>query len=484
MKSSNRRFLFGILVLFLCVDLLTSAYHYYHLSFDGDLTKIGTPIKWYEAIMQDPFGIHAVTTGEMYSGAGRYMCHWFTVFWCKYVFDLIHTFVANPVVSIYIMTASIAMLVHVMFLWIVMLYVRVIKPLDRFYTIFLWCFATIFIQYGDYYHSIGIIDRSPSYIFFYGLQLMFLAFYFYPFFKLFHQSENRFSILTHIFLIIASIYLAFSSVLVQPVFFVLLAVLFVAYLLFRKDTKWNHFFKNKSVILHFSLFFLLCVYAFYVSKYNSERTSITTVSERYYLLLKGIYYLLTYDLALPFIGLLLGFNYYLIRKNNQSEWLKHFNRNYILIGLFAFLYIGLLPLGGYRTYRPFIVRYDTFLPVTLALVYLCVSTTMYLLSSLQWTNQTKGYVVFIATFMLIFTYVDRNLEQNNNACQHEVLYYMHRNHDTIIPMPLHCNVGTWNTTDYHDQEVMITLNKLYKQWDIIEPYQTLKVIKNEKNHND
>jgi hypothetical protein len=60
---------------------------------------------------------------------------------------------------------------------------------------------------------------------------------------------------------------------------------------------------------------------------------------------------------------------------------------------------------------------------------------------------------------------------------------MHRNHDTIIPMPLHCNVGTWNTTDYHDQEVMITLNKLYKQWDIIEPNQTLKVVKNEKNHN-
>jgi uncharacterized membrane protein YiaA len=195
------------------------------------------------------------------------------------------------------------------------------------------------------------------------------------------------------------------------------------------------------------------------------------------LLLKGIYYLLTYDLALPLIGLLLGVNYYLIKKSTHSDWIQRFNRNYILIALFAILYIGLLPLGGYRTYRPFIVRYDTFLPVTLALVYLCVSTTIYLLSTLQWSNRTKGYFIFIATFMLFFTYADRNLERNHNACQHEVLYYMHRNHDTIIPMPLHCNVGTWNTTDYYDQEVMITLNKLYKQWDIIEPYQTLKVVK-------
>ena len=186
----SKRILLVFLVIFLTGDLLVSAYHYYNLSFDGDLPKIGLPYLWYEKVMTDPFGIHALTTGEMYSGAGRYMCHWFTVFWCHQVYDAIYFFVKDPVICIYLTTTSIAMLVHVLFLLVVWLYVRTIVSLTALHSMMVLCLTTLFIQYGEFYHSIGIIDRSPSYIFFYGLQLMFFALWAYPFFRAYHHRSR------------------------------------------------------------------------------------------------------------------------------------------------------------------------------------------------------------------------------------------------------------------------------------------------------
>lgn len=42
------------------------------------------------------------------------------------------------------------------------------------------------------------------------------------------------------------------------------------------------------------------------------------------------------------------------------------------IGVFSLFYILLLPLGGYRDYRPNVLRHDTILPITLSLIFVLV----------------------------------------------------------------------------------------------------------------
>lgn len=474
--SSRHRVLLLILLLFLGSDLLLSAYHYYNLPFDGDLTKIGGPFRWYEEVMKDPFGIAAVTEGTKYSGAGRYMCHAWTVFWCNEVFPLIRAAVGDPVVAIYLLSSGIAMLVHLFFLLMAWLYVRVTESINGLYTLFTLCFATVFIQYGSFYHSIGIIDRSPSYIFFYALQLLFFSLYLLPFYRAYQRQTLRFSVLQHVLLALGAVYLAFSSVLTQPVYFVMLFLAGAAFLLSPRNDRWRRFLLHRHILPHLLWMLLLCAYAFYVSKFNNENTLHTTIWERYRLLAKGVYYLFTYDRALPWMSALTVLNFALIHRFAEPLHQKRLKGLFLAVLAFGVVYTGLLPLGGYRSYRPYIVRYDTFMPVTLAWIMALSVSTLHLLHMLPQVR-VKKYLVAVLVFMGIFSWYDRDLEKDANACQQEVLYYLHRQTDTLIEMPRHCNVGTWYTTDYDDQTIMDVLNKLYRKWGIIQQDQMLYVRK-------
>jgi hypothetical protein len=470
----SKRILFIFLLLFLTGDLLVSAYHYYNLSFDGDLPKIGLPYLYYEKVMTDPFGFDAVFNGEMYSGAGRYMCHWFTVFWCHEIYCVIHSVVKDPVVSIYLSTTAIAMLVHFLFLGLVWLFVRVLVPLTKLQSLMVLSLATIFIQYGEFYHSIGIIDRSPSYIFFYGLQLVLFALWAFPFFNAFHTRHYQLNWVQSIVWVFFSVYLSFSSVLTQPIWFVVCLLMSLGYIFSPKDSEWKRFVRSPHIGLHFSWFLLLCLYAFYVAQFNNEKTNTTTLVQRYGLLLKGIYYWITYDLAIPFMTIWLGVNAYLMHRFSKVGW-HRFKQISFWIALFAVCYIGLLPFGGYRAYRPFILRYDTIMPVTFGLVFLLVSSSIFLVKEL--TNERLKIIYGAGLFLVgfLFSRADRHLELDENEPQHEVLYYLHHNKDTMVAMPVHCNVGTWSTSDYKDPVILQMLTSLYKEWDILQPYQTLYI---------
>lgn len=461
------------MILFLGFDLILSAYHYYHFSFDGDLTKIGTPILWYENVMNDPFGINAVTTKIEYGGAGRYFCHQYTVWWCKYGFNLVHSFIKDPVVSVYLMASLFAMLVHVMFLGISYVYIRLVRPMNGLLTLCCLCICTLFIQYGKYYHSIGIIDRSSSYIFFYAFPLLIFALYAYPFFKAYQTANYKLPTWIHLMLIPLTFIVSFSCALIQPIVFIIAILSSIFFIYLPKDSRWNQFLKSNHIRFHFLFLLAVCLYAFYVTQFNVEKTHINTLADRYFLLIKGIYYLFFYDTALIYMGIWIGINLFMLNKMNDASF-KFYRNQLGLILLFSILYVGLLPFGGYRTYRPYIVRYDTFMPVTFALIYFIGITTIHILA-LNNTKYSKGYIGLIVLFIGIFTWVDRDLESNHNKEQKEVLYILHHSSDTLINMPRHCNVGTWSTTDYDDEQILVMLNKIFIQWEIIKPYQRVYV---------
>lgn len=473
----NKRLLVVFLGLFLACDLLVSAYHYYNLGIDGDLPKIGLPYRWYEDVMQDPFGFDAVLNSKTYSGAGRYMCHWWTVFWMHNVYGIIFSFVKNPIVSIYLCTTAIAMMVHLFFVILVWRYVSVVVTLSRIQSLIVLCIATIFIQYGNYYHSFGIIDRSPSYIFFYALQLLFFALWAFPFFTAYHKNKFTLHPVIHLFWVFFSVYLAFSSVLTQPVWFVVCLLMFIAYVLSSPSSLWRQFLLSKTILFHFVWFLLICIYAFYVSKFNNEKTNVTTLSERYLLLLKGIYYWMFYSPVIPIVLCWLGLNFFLIHRFFNSITWNFFKYQAMWIGLFVFCYIVLLPMGGYRSYRPFIIRYDTIMPVTLGLIYLIASSSVYLLKNIVNRKFNIYYGICLIGIGLIFTNADKDLELNSNDCQHQVMYYLYQSTDTLVPLPTHCNVGTWNLSDYNEPVIIDMLTSQYKVWGILKPYQQLYIRK-------
>ena len=139
------------------------------------------------------------------------------------------------------------------------------------------------------------------------------------------------------------------------------------------------------------------------------------------------------------------------------------------IGIFAFLYILLLPLGGYRDYRPNILRYDTIMPITLSLFFIFGISTLYLFK--QMTNKQKTwYIPIIFVMLLLFTISD-TAEFDTNKCERSALKEISESKDKIVELKCDCNVLAWNKLikpeDSELQAQLLTIwritndNKLY-----------------------
>jgi hypothetical protein len=227
-------------------------------------------------------------------------------------------------------------------------------------------------------------------------------------------------------------------------------------------------------MFHLGFMLLLCLYAFYVSRFNSEKTNLNSVSERYSLLAKGIYYIFTQNSSMLWIAILLIGNYLLMFRNEVMFNKRKYIKLLIPILIFSAIYISLLPLGGYRSYRPFIIRYDTLMPITFMLVFLLLVTSIHILSHIKNSKYQVYYGLALMVFIAIFSIEDRHLERDHNQCQKQSFYEMKANKDSVIQIPRKCTMGTWSIQDADDIHVQAMLTKLYRQWDIIEPYQTLK----------
>lgn len=196
---------------------------------------------------------------------------------------------------------------------------------------------------------------------------------------------------------------------------------------------------------------LMCLYSIFLNSYNSQdQGEIVSLARRYMLLPNGIWKHLFHSLGLPLLLALITLNVALIKKNNSLEG-KKLIRILKWIGIFSFLYIILLPLGGYRTYRPFIIRYDTVMPVTVALIYFFGASSYYLLQVLSGRVKNK-YVILIAASLSLFTIVDID-GLDKNKCEKEAFSKMASSKEKIVTLPKDCFVMSWsNIYDYKKSE--------------------------------
>lgn len=469
-----RQYFWVIFLLLLAIDFVQSNYHYSNLPMDGDTPRVAAPMIWYQNVLDDPIGIAAITTQEKYSGAGRYVCHAVTQWWFTDVYDLVKKVVGDPVHSIYYTSTLLVALLHLCFICLAYFYTKQNEKFNFKKFIPIALLASVLIQLNSFYDCIGFLDRAIDYVLFYALPITVLLFYLMPFYKNQFAADKKIPLWQYVGLVILAPVLAFSGPLIQPIVFII-ALLYFAGIFIK-----NPFFKIKrnNALLGQLLFFVICcLYAFYVSQFNSESSEYKPLTERYILLAKGLARILTLRIAWALIITFLGFNFYYIMKHKIVKQVKLKAIFWFAI-MFCAIYILLLPLGGYRVYREYIIRYDTFIPVTLTFFFLLFYTSYNILNHLR-DNKKLYYQLGLFMFCIIFLIADKKTEREANYCQQGQLYEIMASEETVIRKEYKCNVLVWDVRSIYDVENMKAINIMLRRWGILQSAQRVEFYESE-----
>ena len=462
-----------LLILFFIDSVFTYLQMYHSMFIDGDLIGIVVPSPDYQKVLNDPLAFNVILNNEIYPAPNRFFAHFFL----KTTFDHLPIIVQNffdPIDSLYISMALSRILIQVILIGLLSLWIIKITSLNRKYRI---KFSDLIIPaiiitplfqiygYGD---EMGITYSSIAYTFFYSLPLIFILLYFLPFYR-----NKSFSIVVHVSLIVIAFVIAFGGPIGAPVaiiicFSVLLYKFFIE--LLKPDVKLKTSIKNfvknldKNLLFHFSLIIVLCLYSFYVGKFNTENLWYTKpIAERYDLMKIGFWIIMTKKLGPGLLLILIVINSILIKRmdNDKTKFILTLVQ---WTGIACLLYILLLPLGGFRGYRPLIIRADTFVPVSLSLVFLYGLTICYLIfnskSKIQWIM-----ILVACIITLIYTNSDKRIIIGLNQCERQALTTIAQSESEIVELRGYwCNVLAWEK--YYDYKRSQLASQMLVRWRI------------------
>lgn len=451
---TSKTSILAFLLLFCLLDLTYSAYQHYHSKLDGDIASIVVPKTSYQYVLEAPLGIEAIKTGKHYPGTNRFFCHYLM----KVYFSEMPLFIGqftDKISALYWSSAIFKTLVQLLLLLMMGLYAHSLAPLRVGSYIFLLFLITPFFQVKGYAHVLGIINPSITYVFFYSWPVAMLLVFYYPFFRSFlRQEPPQISLVSKAGLLLLVIFLPLSSPVNSPV--ILLVTLFYLYSLvtrFWQDRKANKtgisqwFFKhmNLTTFIFFSLISIAALYAMYLGQFNSENPSnAISLIDRYPRLLQGIGNMLTIKIGYPvFLGAL-GVSWYLFTSRNKESD-QRIRQLFWWALIFFISYIALLPLGGYRSYRPYIVRTDTMLPVLCGLIILYSTLAFYLQNSLTAFSK-RTHTTLLLVVITIFTLADGTNFDQNTAERQGLQTLMQSRADTIV-FPEGQLVLSWDKLD-------------------------------------
>ena len=321
----------------------------------------------------------------------------------------------------------------------------------------------------------GIITSSITYTFFYALPMAFLLLLFIPFFKRsFYEEKKELNILTIVLLLLIAIIVSFSGPLTPPTIIIVSALLFIS-------KWWNNFSRStssgvkmklldaiKQIPVYYFLFLMplmsVALYSFYVGTFNSiNAESHVMLFERYSRLPAGIFEALTNKIGFPILLLLIAINRCLIKWYYNNLEGKRILNLMKWTTIFIVIYIVLLPLGGYRSYRPNTIRCDTIIPITISLFLIYGLSTLFLIKNIVNKNR-KWYVTLIIATSVIFTIAD-GPEFDKNSCERDALRSIASSPDKIIYLQNDCTVIDWQKiTDPKNSELKC---RLLKYWGVI-----------------
>lgn len=469
-QRMNRKYIYYFLFLLLLSDLSYSFLQHYSKPLDGDMAGGIVPAEDVKLILKDPFGISVITENAVYPNPNRFFAHWTFFAYFNNVPHWLQSFV-SPIDSVYLACAIAKILIQ--FLIMTLLAFYIIGRQKIFNSDFLIAAVLVvpLFQTNGYRSYMGIIDPSITYTFFYALPCAILLLFYLPFF---YDSVYGTTLMkkwiVKIFVFAAAFYIVFHGAL-NPGIILTITLLFglKSYLMTDKnlslDKRIIQAFQvvPNTYIFFFSLVSLLSLYALYLGKNNSIFLGETiSISERYARIPKGIITVVTQKIGFPIFLIAISINIFLLRRNIHSNEIKKSLRIFSLIGLFSLFYILLLPLGGYKEYRPYILRYDTIMPITIGLIFIYAMSSYQLIRRFEGKSK-KIYLVFITLFTLIFSNADRP-EFNKNECEKLALAKISKSNDKVVFVGSNCTVLSWdNVVDSTNSAIN---GQLLKKWNI------------------
>ncbi len=414
--------------------------------------------------MDDPFGWKVLTKDSVYAAPNRFFVHFYIYNFFRTVPSGLQTFM-NPIDSIYTTAAISKTLIHIL---LIVLLAGLVSGTDRVYDRnFLIAAAIItplFQTGGHFYKYIGIVDQSITYSSFYALPISLLILFLKPYINWAHGRKIEFSIFQLITMGILLMILPFSGPLIPGIVLVI-AFLGGGYFLLSSIEKRPSGTKQRipgSMLLLLLVLVLLSLYSIYIGQNNLESQSGAEMSliDRYARLPKGLFYMLTQKLGYPLLLLMIGINIFIHKKQNKDS--KQLMRMFYWILLFVLIYLLLLPMGGFREYRPFILRKDTFLPVALLLVYFFAYSSYLVIQRLRF-NYKRYYLGILTLFLLIFTLADE-VDSETYQCEKALLFEISESEDKIIKLPSTCTILSWevikNPGDSEEQSELLYFWKI------------------------
>jgi hypothetical protein len=142
--------------------------------------------------------------------------------------------------------------------------------------------------------------------------------------------------------------------------------------------------------------------------------------------------------------MLIALNVFIIFKQKESV-----GRNWVLLVfkwalILSAVYIVLLPLDGYKHYRPYTIRRDTFGSVTLALIFYYALSSYFIIKQVHSRYKLAWYAI-LSGITLIFTGADiTSLDRND--CEREALITLSESNEEVTWLKDDCTVMGWEPT--------------------------------------
>ncbi len=442
MQLPARRYLRPLLWLLLLADLTYSFYQYQNLPLDGDLPGLVLPQPAYESVLSDPFGWQVIQSGKEYAAPNRFFSHYAVRTYFRVLPDCLQHWL-SPLDSLYLSAALARMLTHCLLLFgmaRVLAIVMRLRARDFIYPLIL---LAPFFQIRGYNRIMGLVDQAVSYNFFYAIPFGLLLLYGLPIIRLMTiERPHKLSLFQHTVLMTGTIVLPLSGPIVPPVV-LLSGVLFVCYGIWKSDVLLGeNGIRGRWEYGYGAALFLIACYSLFLGTFNAEEQGAAVpLLARFGLLPIGLWGLLTKKLGVSLLIVLLLL---------VSQWVNHLPasqdryrfKQALRWGLgFTLFYILLIPFGGYREYRPNILRYDLLLPITTFLLLLygwaVLLLTRYLPKPRHWV-----LCVLLGSVALIYTSAD-GFDAREKNCEYEALELIATSEEAEVVLEQECRVLSW-----------------------------------------
>ncbi|MBQ9254149.1 MAG: hypothetical protein IJ180_05175 [Bacteroidales bacterium] len=447
-------------ILCLCLffaDLYYSFSQHYREPIDGDVPESVLPYDGVKKVFADPFGVKTIQTGEEHMGVNRFFSHYFLYKWFRSV-PFAYQKITYPLKSVYLTSATAKIIIQFTLILLIATLVCGGFYYKKLEFVFSCVFASALCQTCGATRSMGLIDPSITYTFFYALPLIFLCLYMLPFIykEYFHKNLIKNNLIQILYSVFFLFLVAFGGAINSSVALVLIITILIKYFYdYFSQSNDDKTLKSalRNIPKHYYAFLLplgvFALYSVFLGSYNPAWKDLLTLKERYMLLPKGFLNMFVCGkggFGILFLCCVINVIILKFRYKTQS---KNIIQLFYWICLFSLIYIILLPFGGYRPYRPLIIRYDTIITTSFLLIFYLIFSSLFIYKRLKEERKSVAYSCFIAIIITFFTLIDTpNFDRNKN--EKALVKYIQQSNEDEILLPFPATVFSWDVPDSPD----------------------------------